>query len=55
MRFRMCGSDPLFSAVSSQGDKIGDVPRNGIFILRAKDKDVPIAPEVATVAYGERR
>ena len=49
----MCGSDPLFSAVSSQGDKIGDVPRNGIFILRAKDKGVPIAPGVAAVAYEE--
>jgi hypothetical protein len=53
MRFRICGSDPLFSAVSSQGDKNGDVPRNGIFILRAKDKNVPIAPGVAAVAYEE--
>ncbi len=49
----MYGSDPLFSAGSRQGGRNGDIPSNGISAIRAKDKDVPIAPGVAAVAYGE--
>ena len=49
----MYGSDPLFSAGSRQGDKIGDVPSNGISAIRVKDKGVPIGPGMAVTAYGE--